>query len=390
METTLSLAGGLLGIVVGGIGLSLVLVAIAAGFITLFAYWRAHRPLALSRFPQNPLLSPNPEHWWESEAVFNPAAFYDGTRVHLLYRALGRDGISRVGYASSGDGIHFDRLPYPVFEPRQGIGIPDARQTYGPLTYHPGLYASGGGWGGVEDPRAVAIDNRLYLTFTAFEGWDSTRIGLTSIRIPDFLRKEWRWRAPALISPPHEVHKNWVLFPEKINGKYAVLHSISPDILIDYFDSLNELDDENTYITSRFTGEGRSQHWDKRVRGAGAPPLKTPEGWLLFYHAFDPENPGVGYKVGAMLLDLHNPTKVLYRSNLPVLEPEEWYENDWKTGVVYATGAVIIGDDLFVYYGGGDKTISAARANLRDFVYKLKRNEHVALEPVTIKNHVRH
>ena len=69
--------------------------------------------------------------------------------------------------------------------------------------------------------------------YTAFDGWGSVRIALTSIGLTDFLKKDWQWKKPTLISPPGEIHKNWVLFPEKINGKFAILHSISPDILID-------------------------------------------------------------------------------------------------------------------------------------------------------------
>jgi predicted GH43/DUF377 family glycosyl hydrolase len=80
---------------------------------------------------------------------------------------------------------------------------------------------------------------------------------------------------------------------------------------------------------------------------------------------------GPGYKVGAMLLDLDDPTKVLHRSDAPVLEPTEWYENDWKPGVVYASGAVIKDGTLFVYYGGGDKTVNVATAPLEPFLKKL-------------------
>src|SRR3989344_6217939 len=87
-------------------------------FIALLIFWlfEIRRPLGFVRLKENPILKPIPEHWWESEAVFNPAALVYNGRVHLFYRALGRDGISRIGYASSKDGVHFDeRLPYPVY-----------------------------------------------------------------------------------------------------------------------------------------------------------------------------------------------------------------------------------------------------------------------------------
>jgi predicted GH43/DUF377 family glycosyl hydrolase len=369
-----------------GLGVLIVCALLVFGFIALVLFWwrEVKKPLKLSRVRENPILEPIASHWWESQAVFNPAAVVEGGRVHVLYRAMGQDGISRIGYASSPDGIHFDeRLPYPVLEPRGGFGMP-TNYTYGPLSYNTVVYASGGGWGGFEDPRIVSLDGREYVTFVAFDGWGYVRMALTSIARENFLKKNWNWQKPALLSPPGEIHKNWVLFPEKINGRYAILHSIAPDVQIEYVENLNAFHDEDVHIKSIYNGKGRENSWDKRIRGAGAPPLKTRFGWLLLYHGFDPSKDGVGYKVGAMLLDLKDPSKVLARSANPILEPSEWYENDWKPGVVYATGAVVLGENLIVYYGGGDKRIAAARANLRDFVYKLLSNEHVVLEPVTL------
>ncbi|MBX4191918.1 hypothetical protein KW798_00295 [Candidatus Parcubacteria bacterium] len=378
MNTILAVTTFVLGIAASGIGLFIVFGVLFAGLLSLIVFWwkQVHKPLGLARINQNPILEPDASHWWESEAVFNPAALYEGGKVHLLYRALGHDGISRIGYASSSDGIHFERYPYPVFELHKPM-IPDPRRVYGPLTYHPGLYASGGGWGGAEDPRMVMIDDRVYMTFTAFQGWDSARIGLTSVSLQNFLRKSWYWRMPSLISPPHEVHKNWLIFPEKINDHYAVLNSISPKIAIEYIDDLSKLDDPDVYLTSPGRSGGRKGYWDSEVRGAGAPPVKTKDGWLLFYHAN-------GYKVGAMLLDLKDPTKILYRSSHPVLEANEWYENDGKPGITYVSGAVVIGDDLIVYYGGGDKRIAAASVKLDQFLNRLATGEHASLEPVKL------
>lgn len=93
-------------------------------------------------------MSPAPGSYWESEAVFNPGAVIHGGRVHLFYRALGPDGISRVGYASSKDGIHFDkRYPYPVYMPETVTESARHRPYTSParLAYDTGLYVSGGG-----------------------------------------------------------------------------------------------------------------------------------------------------------------------------------------------------------------------------------------------------
>jgi predicted GH43/DUF377 family glycosyl hydrolase len=85
-----------------------------------------------------------------------------------------------------------------------------------------------------------------------------------------------------------------------------------------------------------------------------------------------------------MLLDLADPTKIIYRSDYPVLEPDMWYENDWKPGIVYASGSIIKDGELFVYYGGGDKYVAVAKANLSEFLHKLTNNQHAILEPVKI------
>ncbi|HEY6736167.1 MAG TPA: hypothetical protein VI322_00470, partial [Candidatus Saccharimonadia bacterium] len=347
------------------------------------------RDLQLARHRQNPIMSPGGFEW-ESRAVLNPAAFVDNGRVHLLYRAMGPDGVSRIGYASSADGIHFDeRLPYPVYTPSIGFGLPEPNADKTSWKYDPTRYPSGGGWAGCEDPRAVCIEGRLYMSFCAFNGWDFMRQALTSIDLSHVQSKRWHWQPPKLISQPGTTQKNWVIFPEKINGRYAILHGLSPKIHIEYVDSLDDLSEHNHIKSLPPAGGGgfrdptRAKHWDSRVRGAGAPPLRTPMGWLLLYHATDQRDPGK-YKLGAMLLDLDDPTKILYRSNAPILGPEAWYENDGKPGVVYTCGAVILGENLIVYYGAGDKHIAVARTNVEEFVNALIHNHNLSLAPVAV------
>lgn len=337
--------------------------------------------LKLKRSEGNPILEPDREHWWESEAVFNPAAFVHDNKVHLLYRAIGRDGVSRIGYAHSGDGIHFERADSPAYDPSPASleRARRGRSMYAPLSYSTTTHGSGGGWGGSEDPRAVVIDGHVCMTFTSFEGWGNVRMMLSFLPLTELEQGLFSWERGFYLSPPGEVQKNWVLFPEKIRGRYGVLHNLEPEIQIDYIHPDDAGD--SSYIRSRFERKARPGAWDSRLRGAGAPPLRTKDGWLLFYHAIDEREPHK-YKVGAMLLDLKNPKKVLYRSKEPVLEPAQWYENDWKPGVVYVSGAVILGDDLLVYYGGGDKYVAAARANLSDFLSRLTHDQHATLEPV--------
>lgn len=324
----------------------------------------------LERHEGNPIIEPREGNYWEMKATFNPGAIYADHRVHLLYRAIGGDDTSVLGYASSGDGVSFgDRSDEPAYVPlsTKTTVPPEERVPLEPA------YFSGGGWnGGCEDPRLTLIEGRVYLTYTAFDGWGSIRIALSSIGLEDFLNKNWKWKKPALISPPGEIHKNWVIFPEKINGKFAILHSISPNILVDYFDSLDAFDDEAMVVRSTYNRVSNTGAWDTWIRGAGPPPLRTKDGWLLFYHAMDMNDPD-RYKLGVMLLDLDDPTEVLYRSQTPILEPDLPYENNgFKSGVVYACGAVIMDGKLFVYYGGADSVTCVAMADLATFLSELK------------------
>lgn len=341
---------------------------------------KKHTAVALVRAATNPVLRPT-ERPWENKAVFNPGAIALEARTHLFYRAIGSDGISRFGYASSKDGIAFDeRLPdpsYTVQYPRMA-GAPASPR------YEPTVYASGGSWGGCEDARLTLLEGRVYLTFYAFDEDDMIRVSIASISPEDFAAHRFdRFSPPIFISPPHQTHKNWILFPEKINGKFAILYSVSPKLEIAYRDSIENIGTTEPFIESwagsRNEIPERTGVWDARVLGAGPPPIKTKSGWLLFYHAHDAAEP-TRYKWGALLLDLVDPTKIIARAPAPVFSPDASYENDWKPGVAYACGAVVRDGILFVYYGSGEMTVSVATAPLDAFVGALARGEQPALE----------
>jgi predicted GH43/DUF377 family glycosyl hydrolase len=205
------------------------------------------------------------------------------------------------------------------------------------------------------------------MTYVAFDGYSPPRVALTSIHIDDFLARNWQWKKPVLISPPGVADKNACILPERINSRYVIFHRIFPDILIDFADDL-DFDGETRWLKGEFRIRPRAAYWDSRKVGAGAPPIKTEEGWLLIYQAIGERHPG-RYKVGAMLLDLKDPTRVLARSEEPILEPEVWYENEgWKAGVIYPCGAVVIGDRLLVYYGGADRVTCVASAKLDELL----------------------
>jgi predicted GH43/DUF377 family glycosyl hydrolase len=336
------------------------------------------RPI-LEKFERNPLIQPIPEHAWESKATFNPAAVYEGGKVHLIYRAIGDDATSVLGYASSRDGLHIDeRLSEPIFS-----GTTQGLESENPKCIS-SFYSPMVGWrGGCEDPRITKIGDRFYMTYVHFDGKTPPRLALTSIKVKDFLKRKWKWKKPVLISPPGIVDKNGCILPEKIDGKYVIFHRIFPNILIDFVDSLDF--DGKTWLEGQFSIGPRKGMWDSRKVGAGPPPIKTKDGWLLIYHAVGDQDPS-RYKIGAMLLELKNPTKVLYRTRSPILEPTQRYENEGhKFGVVYPCGAVVIKERLLVYYGGADTVVCVATANLKEFLEELKKSEMPKLRPVTLR-----
>lgn len=334
--------------------------------------------LLLKKSQKNPIIKPRKNIDWEANGTFNPAAIFLKNKFHLVYRAVRNDHMSVFGYASSKNGIAVDkRFKKPVYTPGESFEFVKNKQF---SFQYP--YMSGGGWGGCEDPRLSVIEDKIYMTYTAFNGHQAPGVALTSIGIDDFLNQQWNWSRPKLISEPGKIQKNWVIFPEKINGKYAILHSISPEISIDYF---NDLDSEQITIKSHYSRYSNNLKWESYLRGVASPPIKTNKGWLLFYHAMDHRNPDQ-YKLGAMILDLKNPTKIICRSNHPILEPHELYENNGKPGVIYVCGTVLKNGKLYIYYGGADKVSCVATVKLEKLLNYLDSKEASCLKNIELKS----
>ena len=300
----------------------------------------------LHRYSGNPTIQPLSSHAWESKATFNPAAIYDGGKVHILYRAMSDDNTSVLGYASSRDGLAIDeRLPEPVYAPRA-----DFEQK-----------KVAGGNSGCEDPRLTRIGDTFYMCYTAYDGADPPRVAFTSIARSDFLAHRWRWAPPTLISPAGKDDKDTALFSKKIGGRYAFLHRLGNEIWIDYMDDLSFAD--GRVLGGKVLMRPRDTAWDSRRIGITGPPLLTDYGWLLLYHGVSRR--AGHYNVRAALLDAKDPEKILYRTQDPIFEAKMPYErNGIVPNVVFPCGVVAIGDTLFVYYGGADTVTGVATVSI--------------------------
>jgi len=296
----------------------------------------------MRRFQGNPILEPIQAHPWESRLVFNAAAIAVGKKIHILYRAMGNDGISRLGYAATSDGYQIDeRLPFPVFEPANEVER-----------------------NGCEDPRATLFDDRIVMAYTALAELDHEQlyqISLTSIAVDDFLEKNWKWKDRLL--PFRGIrNKDAVVFPKKIGEKYVMFHRFDPDICVAYSDELRRWYDIRSVIRPRY------RSWDSWKVGAAGTPIELNEGWLLVYHGVSFEQI---YSLGVVLLDKSDPEIVLFRSEKPILKPVEDYERFGKVpNVVFSCGNVVVDGEVLVYYGGADSVLCVAAFDLNKLLPK--------------------
>ena len=287
--------------------------------------------MQLIRHPASPILKPNPLNDWEALNVFNCGVVYFNDLFHMFYRAQGVDYVSRIGYAVSADGVHFNRLEQPVLSPQ------DEWETRG-----------------VEDPRItyLAGEGRFIMAYTAY-----SPLGITPMFAASTNLITWRRIGPLIVG---EDNKDHVLFPRQIGGRYVTLHRRPPSIWIAYSDDLKNWDDFRVVMSPR------PGNWDCRRVGAGGVPVETEHGWLVLYHGYDDE---FVYRFGACLLDLEDPTQVIARPHECILEPRETWEfkGDVPHAVFSAANPVVDGT-VHVYYGGADRVIGLATCALDDML----------------------
>lgn len=113
----------------------------------------------------------------------------------------------------------------------------------------------------------------------------------------------------------------------------------------------------------------RSGHWDSERIGAGAAPIRTDAGWLAIYHGADANG---RYCLGALLMDLDDPQRVIARSDAPLMEPQASYElRGFYANTVFTNGHVIDGDRLLMYYGAADSSVCGAELSITDILATL-------------------
>lgn len=215
---------------------------------------------------------------------------------------------------------------------------------------------------GVEDCRVTQMGETYYLTFTSVSE-NGVGVGMKTTR-------DWKtFENFGMILPPH--NKDCAIFEEKIQNKYFALHRPSSVDLGGNYIWLAESPDSIHWGNHKCLMKTRPGMWDSKRVGAGAAPIKTKEGWLEIYHGANEKHE---YALGALLLDLNDPSKVLARSNEPIMKPTAQYELTGFFGnVVFTNGHTVNGDELTIYYGASDEVVCGAKFSINDILNGLKK-----------------
>lgn len=334
--------------------------------------------IKLEKYQNNPILVKNEKNKWESLCVLNPAVIYNEEEklFYMLYRSAGNDKqhYIYIGLATSEDGIHFKR------QSNKPLIAPDVNGADG---------------GGVEDPRLVKIDDYYFLTyasrpFAPGQYWreDKEYFGFqpkagprtliyndtqTHLAVSKDLKN---WKKLGRITDSRFDDRDVIIFPEKVNGKFVKIsramnkcgegyQNKKPAIWLSYSDDLLEWKEEEHLLY-----EGKESWEDEKV-GGSCPPIKTSEGWLFIYHGVSSKDKQ--YRVGAMLLDLKNPLKILGRTKDFIMEPVFHFETDgFYSGCVFPTGIVEVKNKYYIYYGAGDQCICLATIEKEKLLKELK------------------
>jgi predicted GH43/DUF377 family glycosyl hydrolase len=326
------------------------------------------------------------DHPFESKGVFNPAVIRYKDELWMIYRAVSKDNVSSLGKCVLADPTHvLSRESVPLLIPTE------ASEKMG-----------------IEDPRIVFLGGVFYITFTAYDGVTARGALITTADFIAFERKGILTPQMTYEDFQHSLNlcddlnpkyhrfgrlfhhritpsmylnmqlwdKDLVMFPRKINGQFAFLHRIYPDIQLFYCDSFGELNYAfwkaySANLKKYIVLQGKYD-FESSYIGAGCPPIETPHGWLIIYHAVKDSAEGYIYSAGVALVDIDDPTREIARLPEPLFFPDQDFECKGTTShVVFPMSTYAENDQLYIYYGAADRVVAVASVSLNQLISNL-------------------
>lgn len=292
----------------------------------------------IHRWEGNPIITLNDLSFRCSD-IHNAGIVKIDDKVIMLLTIETPQGYTQIYRAKSFDGINFTVDSQPLMSP---AATGDRRQyeNFGP-----------------RDARITQMDDKFYITFVA-ESSLGFRIGIATTH--DF-------KSVDFIGYASQVDvKNGMLFPKKINGRYAMLkRPTGGSIWISYSDDLIFWGDDKPVMTPR------GGYWDASRIGPAAVPIETENGWLLIYYGTKDTSAGPLVRLGAAMLNMDDPSKVKARTCVPIISPRESYERIGDIpNMIFSCGAIMQDGELWIYYGASDSCIclgTVTLSELKDF-----------------------
>ncbi|PRZ01602.1 beta-1,4-mannooligosaccharide/beta-1,4-mannosyl-N-acetylglucosamine phosphorylase [Marinilabilia salmonicolor] len=284
-----------------------------------------------------------------SNSIFNSAVVPFGDGYAGVFRSDNKAVQMNIYAGFSKDGINWDINHSPIDMKPGNTEMIDSDYKY--------------------DPRVVFIEDRYWVTWC--NGYHGPTIGIAyTFDFVDFYQCENAFLP---------FNRNGVLFPEKIDGRYAMLsrpsdngHTPFGDIYISYSPDMKYWGEHRCVMK---VADFEDSAWQCTKIGAGSAPIRINEGWLIFYHGVINTCRGFRYSMGAAILDSENPSKVLYRTQPYLLAPNETYELTGDVpNVIFPCAALCDGEKVAVYYGAADTVIGLAFGYLDEIVAFTKNN----------------
>ena len=326
----------------------------------------------------------------ESKGVLNPGIYQDGENLHLMHRAIHLNSLSSNGHKQ-------------IKEPFKEIQKSNNQVIKPDFDYDSK---------GRLDAQIVKIDDTYYITYSAHDGFNTLGALATSkdliklkkhgIITPQLNHKEYKEcvtntknsklnpkylfyynlfsEIGALADVPRILNdKDFVLFPKKINGRFAMLHSLWPGIQVVYFDDFADLTKvfwrnyfENLidYIVLDPQNTFEANHMRMCI-----PPIETEQGWILIYYGIRETNAGKRYSAKAALVNSDQPEIEIARLNYPLFHPsQEWEKKEVTDQIIFPTGHAVVEDTIYLYYDAADNNIAVTKLSIKKLLTELLKN----------------